>query len=244
MTRQLSIAACIPILAICACTSAFADVMSFEPGDPYLLRTGGNGVSTQDCTVAHSGSCSAKLYLPDYGADNAAAGIAWSGSLGSTNSSVWALVPSSSPQLFPYLDYYVDSNQNGIIEATDALVILDESPIFTAGTWQFEVLDGNSLVHVANDRLGLAADAFTPGNPGTLDALRATSIGGGKTWGDLIVMRARAEAGLWGTAPEPSYTAWVDDLSVSSVPEPGAIVLLGTVLAIMAATGRRKLFRR
>jgi hypothetical protein len=239
MFQMLAVAA-LPMM------SAFADVMSFETGDTFRLTVGGSGTSTQDCGVAHTGSCSVRLDLPNYATDGAAAGIIWNGSLGSTNSSVWALVPSSSPQLFPFLDYYVDSSRDGSIEAipTDSLVILDESPSFTAGTWQFEVLDGSSLVHVDGNRLGLAANAFTTGNPGTLDALRATSIGGGLTWGDLTVMRARAEAGTWGTAPEPSYTAWVDDLSVSSVPEPGAIVLLGTVLAIMAATGRRKLFRR
>ena len=159
MLRQLSIAVCILILATCASTSAFADITTgFEVGQTFLLRTGNNGQATQDCTFAYTGSCSAELYLPDLGADSAAAGVALDSPLATIYSSVWAYVPSSSPQLFPYLDYYVDSNQDGAIEAipTDSLVILDQSPTFTAGTWTYEVLNGDSLVHVEGNRPGLA----------------------------------------------------------------------------------------
>ena len=247
MLRQLSIAVCILILATCASTSAFADITTgFEVGQTFLLRTGNNGQATQDCTFAYTGSCSAELYLPDLGADSAAAGVALDSPLATIYSSVWAYVPSSSPQLFPYLDYYVDSNQDGAIEAipTDSLVILDQSPTFTAGTWTYEVLNGDSLVHVEGGRPGLAADQFTTGNPGTLNALLAMALPGGGTWGTLDVFRARAEAGSWGDPGQPSYTAYVDDLTVGNVPEPGAIVLFGTVLGIIASTGGRKLFRR
>jgi hypothetical protein len=147
------------------------------------------------------------------------------------------------------LDYYVDSNQNHSIEATpvDSLVILAQSPTFNPDAWQYVVLNGDSLVHVYGNRPGLVDGQFIPGNPGTLDALRATLLPGSGTWGDLTVMRARAEAGSWGCdgcTGGPAYTAYVDDLTVGTVPEPGAIVLFGTVLGIMAATGGRKLFRR
>lgn len=238
---------CLVILAVCASTSAFADVtVGFENGQTFLLR--GSSQATQDCTPGdpvHSGSCSAKLYLPDDVQYSAAAGIEWNGPLSAIYSSVWAYVTSSSPQLFPYLDYYVDSNKNGSIEAvpTDSLVILDQSPAFSPNTWVYEVLNGNSLVHVDGNRPGLVAGTFTSGDPGTLDALLATTLPSGGTWGDLTVMRARAEAGTWGcdTCSGPAYTAYVDDLTVGTVPEPGALVCLATVVAILAA--KRKLFR-
>lgn len=245
---------CLVILAFCASTSALADITTgFEIGDPTpLYRTGGAGSSNQDCTLGdpvHSGSCSAQLYLPDDVQDAAAAGIVWDGPLSAIYSSVWGYVPSTSPQLFPYLDYYVDSNQDGTIESVgdpdkpDSLVILDQSPTFSPNTWVYEVLNGDSLVHVYGNRPGLADGTFTPGDPGTLDALLATALPGGGTWGDLIVMRARAEAGSWGCdncSGGPSYTAYVDNLTVGTVPEPGALVCLATVVAFLAA--RRKLF--
>lgn len=162
--------------------------------------------------------------------------------LGATSESFSAFIPTgSNNNVAPYGIFGVDVNNDGIWDSTlttDALVIAFIPGPYATDTWFTTGLDASTNVHVVGNRAGLGVNDFSSSSGGgLLSALDATSTGSG-LWGDLNLLRVYVEIGSWPGVN--TYNSYVDNLTVSEVPEPLTLSLFGVGFAGMAALRRRK----
>jgi hypothetical protein len=227
---------------------ARADVfINFEtnPG-AYLLQAWG-GTAALSTDQAHSATHSAKLQLTDISNDESRVRFDVTGQLGNAVTSYWSYVPGSgTSNLIPYVMYYVDSNNNGVMDSIapggDSYVIEFANGSFNEGQWIQTVFDSSVNVHVVGNRDGLGICDFSSScGGGLLSALDATTnVHGGGTWGGATVWAAYVDTGNWNGIG--GYTAYVDDINYSAapVPEPSAIVLLGSIIGFVGLSARRR----
>jgi hypothetical protein len=149
---------------------------------------------------------------------------------------------SSDVVLPPYVLLGLDNNNDGQYDSnTESLVIQfsSQNATPTAGAWVTETFDGSNNVHVVVDRGGLAAGDYSPDStPDKLSDLYSEIYSGTTLWGDLNVFRVRIAAGFFNAgAGDQDYTALVDNLSVTAVPEPTTLAVLG--LGVLGLLRRR-----
>ena len=218
--------------------AASVDFESAPASGYYTLRNNGSATTTMSTDYAVSPTHSAMFYFPDADStanDNPTVKVWYTGQLGNTAASFATLVTSGSSASVPapYLMFGVDVNGDGLLTSmdpsanADAYVIAFIHPTFSQGQWFTTGLDASTMVQVVGNRAGLTAGTFSAsGTQDTLADLDAISTGNGaQTWGSLNILAAYVGAGEW-PGMSGSYTAYVDNISVSATPEPASLGLL------------------
>ncbi len=170
------------------------------------------------------------------------------GTLGTTEGSFYAYVPTGSGNLLPYMYFGVDTNQNGIWDpgtTGDSLIIAFNGGAipntFSHDTWVQSGLSGLTNVHIdpSSNRGNLGPMEYSStGTQDTLNSLRVRSVNGGATtWGDLGIMRVYINGNHYG-GPQAPYNSYVDDVHIAAVPEPASMVALA--LGGLALIRRRR----
>lgn len=152
--------------------------------------------------------------------------------------SFWSYVDSSGTsdnvgRLRPYAHFAVDANKNGYWDGNDAWIIATDDPNSSLNVWQEMGLNGSSKIHVyQNDtsklRGTLLRDLYDMEND-------VTDI----QYGDMPIFRVFIGTGTWG--PDSyNHLAYVDDVTITAVPEPMTMLAFGTAVAGLGGYIRRR----
>ena len=202
------------------------------------------GLSTD---YAHSATHSAELHLSDI-RDEARVKIAGvGGKVGTTSVTYWAYTPAgASITNTPYVELYVDTNNNGVSDGigstADSYIITSPTTPLIPGQWVQETLTADTLVHIVGNRGSFGVESgsgskYSAYNGfGRFGDLLNETYSAGFTWGDMNIFNAYVDTGVWGGSGGP-YTAYVDDISVGTVPEPATIVVWGLLGLVAAGFG-------
>ncbi len=165
-----------------------------------------------------------------------------SDTLGVLTGIFWTFIPSASPNNAPYMIFGVDTDNSGTWDGgvNDSLVIaFDTFDPIVKDVWYETGLRDSTTVHVVGGRPGLTPGTYSSsGTQDTLANLRNMTTTGAEKWGDLNVLRAYVEVGQWPGVS--SYTAYVDDMALSTaVPEVRGWLMVGVAGAVALVLRRR-----